>query len=49
MALQKACDKFERRFRKIETMISDKGQTLETATLEDMEDCWQQIKQQERQ
>ncbi len=47
MALQKACDKFEVRFRKVEQMMADKEQSLESATLDEMEDCWQQIKKQE--
>ncbi|EQC01712.1 nucleoside triphosphate pyrophosphohydrolase [Photorhabdus temperata] len=46
MALQKACNKFERRFKGVEKLILDKGQTLEAATLEEMEQMWQQVKKQ---
>ncbi|TDB59045.1 nucleoside triphosphate pyrophosphohydrolase [Photorhabdus khanii] len=46
IALQKACNKFEHRFKGVEKLILDKGQTLEAATLEEMEQMWQQVKKQ---
>ncbi|MCC8422495.1 nucleoside triphosphate pyrophosphohydrolase [Photorhabdus thracensis] len=46
MALQKACNKFERRFKGVEKLILSKGLTLEAATLEEMEQMWQQVKKQ---
>ncbi|WP_350305207.1 nucleoside triphosphate pyrophosphohydrolase [Photorhabdus viridis] len=46
MALQKACNKFERRFKGVEKLILSKGQTLEAATLAEMEQMWQQVKKQ---
>ncbi|ELM3659551.1 nucleoside triphosphate pyrophosphohydrolase [Edwardsiella piscicida] len=47
--LQEANRKFERRFRAVEQAISAGGQTLESASLEEMEAAWQQVKQQEKQ
>lgn len=44
MALQKACQKFEVRFKNVEKMLSNKGQSLEAATLDEMEQAWQQVK-----
>ncbi|MEY0232718.1 nucleoside triphosphate pyrophosphohydrolase [Providencia manganoxydans] len=44
MALNKACQKFEKRFRQIESRLAVEGKTTETATLEEMEQHWQQIK-----
>ena len=44
LALQKACHKFERRFRQVEKLILNKGSSLENATLDEMEKLWQQIK-----
>ncbi|WP_391528685.1 nucleoside triphosphate pyrophosphohydrolase [Photorhabdus akhurstii] len=46
IALQKACNKFESRFREVEKLILNQGQTLEAATLEEMEQMWQQVKRQ---
>ncbi|WP_445496943.1 nucleoside triphosphate pyrophosphohydrolase [Photorhabdus sp. SF281] len=46
IALQKACNKFERRFKGVEKLILSKGQTLEAATLAEMEKMWQQVKKQ---
>ncbi|AWK40844.1 nucleoside triphosphate pyrophosphohydrolase [Photorhabdus laumondii subsp. laumondii] len=46
IALQKACNKFENRFREIEKLILKQGHTLEAATLEEMEKMWQQVKKQ---
>ncbi|MDE1486820.1 nucleoside triphosphate pyrophosphohydrolase [Xenorhabdus bovienii] len=47
MALQKACGKFENRFRSVEKLIFGQGLSLETATLEEMEQMWQQVKKQQ--
>ncbi|EPL6454355.1 MULTISPECIES: nucleoside triphosphate pyrophosphohydrolase [Providencia] len=47
IALQKACNKFERRFRKIEKSLSESGNSVESATLEEMEALWLQVKSQE--
>jgi len=47
-ALQAANIKFERRFRQVEHIIRDAGLTMEDASLEQMEEAWQQIKQQEK-
>ena len=44
VALQKANDKFERRFRQVETLISEQGMAMNDATLEQMEAAWQQVK-----
>ncbi len=49
IALNKACQKFEKRFRQIEKRLIDDGKSPETATLDEMELYWQQIKQQEKQ
>lgn len=46
-ALQKANRKFERRFRQVESIISAQGLEMEQATLEQMENAWQQVKRQE--
>lgn len=47
IALQKANDKFERRFRQVEQIIADRGLAMQEATLEQMEAAWQQIKARE--
>lgn len=46
-ALQKANLKFERRFREVERIIARQGLTMPQATLEQMENAWQQVKRQE--
>ncbi len=46
-ALQAANRKFERRFRHVEEIIRGKGLNMEEATLEQMEDAWQQVKKSE--
>ncbi|WP_154929339.1 MULTISPECIES: nucleoside triphosphate pyrophosphohydrolase [Pantoea] len=43
-ALQKANDKFERRFRAVEAIIAAQGLSMPGATLEQMEAAWQQVK-----
>ena len=47
-ALQKANDKFERRFRQVEAIIAAQGLEMSQATLEQMEAAWQQVKAQEK-
>ncbi|MGX9274068.1 nucleoside triphosphate pyrophosphohydrolase [Pantoea ananatis] len=47
-ALQKANDKFERRFRAVEAIIAAQGLTMPGATLEQMEAAWQQVKAMEK-
>jgi ATP diphosphatase len=46
-ALQAANRKFERRFRQVEMILQQRGLPIEQATLEQMEEAWQQVKQQE--
>ena len=46
-ALQKANLKFERRFRQVEQIIARQGLAMRDATLEQMENAWQQVKRQE--
>ncbi len=47
VALQKANRKFERRFREVERIIAAQGLEMKQATLEQMENAWQQVKRQE--
>ncbi len=47
-ALQAANIKFERRFRQVEQIIREGGLTMENASLEQMEEAWQQVKQTEK-
>lgn len=47
--LQAANSKFERRFRAVENAVIASGKTLQAATLDEMEQYWQQVKQQEQQ
>ena len=47
-ALQKANDKFERRFREVEAIIAAQGLSMPGATLEQMEAAWQQVKRGEK-
>ncbi|MXP59175.1 nucleoside triphosphate pyrophosphohydrolase [Pantoea sp. Taur] len=44
IALQKANDKFERRFRQVESIISGQGLAMQDATLDQMEAAWQHVK-----
>ncbi|CNK92911.1 nucleoside triphosphate pyrophosphohydrolase [Yersinia proxima] len=46
-ALQAANRKFERRFRQVEQIVTASGKTMESATLDEMESAWQQVKKQE--
>lgn len=47
VALQKANRKFERRFREVERIIAAQGLQMTDATLDQMENAWQQVKRQE--
>ncbi|WP_318372442.1 nucleoside triphosphate pyrophosphohydrolase [Enterobacter sp.] len=47
VALQKANQKFERRFRKVERIVAERGLTMTGVDLETMEEVWQQVKRQE--
>ncbi|MCC3746829.1 nucleoside triphosphate pyrophosphohydrolase [Rouxiella badensis] len=47
-ALQAANRKFERRFRQVEEIIRGSGLKMEEASLEQMEEAWQQVKMQEK-
>ena len=47
-ALQKANDKFEKRFRQVEQIIAEQGLTMQQASLPQMEEAWQQVKKQEK-
>jgi len=48
MALRGTNLKFDRRFRRVETLLATKGRTPEQATLQEMEDLWIQAKHEER-
>jgi ATP diphosphatase len=45
-ALRKANRKFEKRFRKVENKLSEQGIEVNEASLDKMEQIWQQIKHQ---
>lgn len=47
-ALRRANAKFERRFRRIEALLSEEGRTPSDASLDHMEDLWRQAKAEER-
>lgn len=47
LALQQACDKFERRFRQIEQAVAARGALMGETSLEEMEALWQEIKRRE--
>ncbi|OAT48673.1 nucleoside triphosphate pyrophosphohydrolase [Proteus hauseri ATCC 700826] len=46
-ALNRACRKFEQRFRFVEKNLAEQGRGIENATLEEMEISWQQAKEQQ--
>jgi nucleoside triphosphate diphosphatase len=46
-ALRAACRKFERRFRRVETLLAAAGRSVEGASLEEMEAQWQKAKAEE--
>ena len=45
-ALQAACDKFAARFRRVEEAVAEKGRTMEEMSLEELDEIWNQVKQQ---
>ena len=47
-ALRRAVDKFERRFRALETAFAERGEALEETTLEEMDRVWDQVKRVEK-
>ncbi|OCG04005.1 nucleoside triphosphate pyrophosphohydrolase [Gilliamella sp. wkB112] len=47
LCLQQANHKFVRRFKQVEFILKQKGYSLRDATLEEMEDAWQSVKQAE--
>lgn len=49
VALRHANAKFERRFGHVETRLRDSGRPIERATLDEMEELWQEAKRLERQ
>lgn len=46
-ALNRACRKFEQRFRLVEKQLLEQGNGIKNASLEEMEICWQQVKKQQ--
>jgi len=46
-ALRRANAKFERRFRRIEAMLAERGRTPQQSTLEEMDTLWDQAKSEE--
>jgi nucleoside triphosphate diphosphatase len=48
MALRRTNAKFERRFAYIERTLTAQGRTLEQATLDEMDELWNEAKEQER-
>jgi uncharacterized protein YabN with tetrapyrrole methylase and pyrophosphatase domain len=48
-ALRKAMAKFERRFRGIEEELARRGRRLEDASLAEMDDIWNRLRQQAKQ
>lgn len=47
-ALRRSCRKFDRRFRRVETLLAAAGKTPGTASLDEMEAEWQKAKAEER-
>ncbi|WP_105169303.1 nucleoside triphosphate pyrophosphohydrolase [Pseudoalteromonas sp. T1lg23B] len=46
--LRLACDKFVRRFERVEYTLRQQGLSLDSATLEEMDLAWEQVKKQQR-
>jgi uncharacterized protein YabN with tetrapyrrole methylase and pyrophosphatase domain len=46
--LRDANDKFERRFRRVEALLRERGRTPGESTLEEMDSLWDQVKAEER-
>ena len=47
-ALRRSVDKFERRFRGVETAFAAQGVELRSASLEEMDRVWEKVKEEER-
>ena len=47
-ALTRSCDKFIRRFEKVEKMAQAKGICMETASLEELDALWDLVKAEEK-
>jgi MazG family protein len=47
-ALRRSTAKFERRFHRVEALLAEQGRTPEHTTLDEMEECWQRAKAEER-
>ena len=45
--LRAANSKFEKRFRAVEHSLAEQGRTTEQASLDEMEQIWQQVKRQQ--
>ncbi|MDV2856799.1 MULTISPECIES: nucleoside triphosphate pyrophosphohydrolase [Oceanimonas] len=45
--LRRANSKFERRFRAVEQMLTERGKNCQSSSLAEMDDCWRRVKQQE--
>lgn len=43
-ALYKACDKFSNRFRKVENLAKERNIDMKTATLEELDSLWEEVK-----
>ena len=46
--LREANDKFERRFRRVEALLLERGRTPAESTLEEMDSLWDDVKAEER-
>jgi tetrapyrrole methylase family protein / MazG family protein len=47
-ALRRTIEKFSRRFRKVEAIFKERGQSLSQAALAEMDQVWEEVKKQER-
>jgi len=47
-ALRRANDKFTERFEELERRLTERGRSIQDASLEEMEEEWQEIKNAER-
>jgi ATP diphosphatase len=43
-SLRKANEKFETRFRALEKKVAGNGDSLQCITLDELEECWQEVK-----
>lgn len=46
--LRQANGKFEKRFRRMETLLQETGKRLEESDLSEMDECWNRVKREER-